>query len=521
MSDPRDVVAAVDVGGTRVKAALVARPMEVIAELTAPTPYDIDKAFGAAIAEFVSGLVSTAAARVGPVRLVGCGVVVPGLVDEEAGVGRLSVNLRWRDLPIRDVVAARTGVPTAVGHDVRAGLLAETRLGAARGVRNAVFIAIGTGIAGALMLDGAVVSADGWAGELGHVVVDRGGPPMPLWSAGLPGNHLLSGLGGARVRRRGGNAAVGRGDRVTRRGRGSGGSTRVGSRGHLARFRRRHDRHPDRGRVGAPRRRPQPERRHTPDATTQRCQWPTHLAARAADRAGGARRPSRDSRRGVYGLGCVVIIAVTPNAALDVTYEVDELKPQHSHRVRAVHQRAGGKGVNVASVLALMGHEVVAMGFAGGTTGAQIRADLDSRGLRHRLVECEGESRRTINVVSAVNGEATIFNEPGPEVSATRWQELLDKLCELVDTTAGAVVVLSGSLPRGLAKDAYAEMITLCRGRGARAIVDTSGAPLLSAISAGPDLAKPNTAEALRGCRDSETRCSALPNFGAWALAMS
>ena len=99
-------------------------------------------------------------------------------------MGRLSVNLRWRDLPIRDVVAARTGVPTAVGHDVRAGLLAETRLGAARGVRNAVFIAIGTGIAGALMLDGAIVSADGWAGELGHVVVDPKGTLCPCGQRG-------------------------------------------------------------------------------------------------------------------------------------------------------------------------------------------------------------------------------------------------------------------------------------------------------------------------------------------------
>ena len=187
-----------------------------------------------------------------------------------------------------------------------------------------------------------------------------------------------------------------------------------------------------------------------------------------------------------------MIIAVTPNTALDVTYEVDELKPQHSHRVRGVHQRAGGK-VNVASVLALMGHEVVATGFAGGGTGAQIRADLDSRG--PSPCRMRRESRRTINVVSAVNGDATIFNEPGPEVSAARWQELLDTLCELVDSTAGAVVVLSGSLPRGLATDAYAEMTTLCHGRGARAIVDTSGAPLLAAISAGPDLAKPNTAE--------------------------
>ncbi len=176
MPDPREVVAAVDIGGTRVKAALVARSMEVVAELTAATPYDIGRDIGATVADIVSGLLSTTAARDRPVRLVVCGVVIPGLVDQEAGIGRLSVNLRWRDLPVRDVVASRTGVPTVVGHDVRAGLLAETRLGAARGARNAVFIAIGTGIAGALMLDEAVISADGWAGELGHLVVDCAGP---------------------------------------------------------------------------------------------------------------------------------------------------------------------------------------------------------------------------------------------------------------------------------------------------------------------------------------------------------
>ena len=218
-----------------------------------------------------------------------------------------------------------------------------------------------------------------------------------------------------------------------------------------------------------------------------------------------------------------MIIAVTPNAALDVTYEVDELKPQHSHRVSAVHQRAGGKGVNVASVLAVMGHEVVATGLVGGATGAQIRADLDVRGLRHRLVECDGESRRTINVVSEVNGEATIFNEPGLEVPAVRWQELLDILRGLVDSTAGTVVVLSGSLPRGLATDAYAEMIALCRGWGARVIVDTSGAPLLSAISAGPDLVKPNTAELFEAVAvaDSVLGAAELRRRGARTVVIS
>jgi glucokinase len=116
--------------------------------------------------------------------MVGCGVVVPGLVDEPRGVGVYSVNLGWRDLPIGDLVASVLGVPTVVGHDVRAGLLAETRLGAARGARHALFLPIGTGIAGALLLDGAVITADGRAGELGHLVIDPAGPACGCGATG-------------------------------------------------------------------------------------------------------------------------------------------------------------------------------------------------------------------------------------------------------------------------------------------------------------------------------------------------
>src|SRR4051794_27030365 len=119
---------------------------------------------------------SAAASDGRSLRLVGCGVVVPGLVDDLHGVGRYSVNLGWRDLPIGGPVAAALGVPTVVGHDVRAGLLAETRLGAARGAQHALFLPVGPGIAGALLLDGAVIVADGQAGELGHVVIDPAGP---------------------------------------------------------------------------------------------------------------------------------------------------------------------------------------------------------------------------------------------------------------------------------------------------------------------------------------------------------
>ena len=179
-----DVVAAIDVGGSRVKAALVDRTLQVVTRTTEATPADIAYDFGTVIAGTVDRLVAGTGGDGTSVRLVGCGVVVPGLVDDATGVGLLSVNLGWRDLPIRDLVRATVGVPTVVGHDVRAGLIAEARLGAARGARHALFVPLGTGIAGALMVDGSVLTVGGWAGELGHVQVEQGGPPCPCGGCG-------------------------------------------------------------------------------------------------------------------------------------------------------------------------------------------------------------------------------------------------------------------------------------------------------------------------------------------------
>jgi glucokinase len=168
----RDVVAAVDLGGTRTKAALVDRDLGVVVRDVEPTPRDLAGTIGAAVASVVSRL---AASEPG-MRVVGCGVVVPGVVDETTGVGVVSVNHGWRDLPIRSRVVEAVGVPTVVGHDVRAGLVAEARIGAAAGARHALFLPVGTGIAAALMVDGHVLGGDGWAGELGHVSIDPEGP---------------------------------------------------------------------------------------------------------------------------------------------------------------------------------------------------------------------------------------------------------------------------------------------------------------------------------------------------------
>jgi len=113
------------------------------------------------------------------------GVAVPGIVDEQHGVAAYSANLGWRDVPLRDLLGDRLGVPVALGHDVRTGGLAEGRIGAGKGADRFLFVPLGTGIAGAIGIAGRVESgAHGFAGEIGHIVVRPGGAPCPCGQIG-------------------------------------------------------------------------------------------------------------------------------------------------------------------------------------------------------------------------------------------------------------------------------------------------------------------------------------------------
>ncbi|MBA0053900.1 ROK family protein [Streptomyces sp. AJS327] len=109
---------------------------------------------------------------------VAAGVAVPGIIDEPRGVAVYSANLGWRDVPLRELLAQRLGgVPVALGHDVRSGGVAEGRIGAGSGVDRFLFLPLGTGIAGAIGIDGRVEpGAHGGAGEIGHIVVRPDGP---------------------------------------------------------------------------------------------------------------------------------------------------------------------------------------------------------------------------------------------------------------------------------------------------------------------------------------------------------
>lgn len=193
-----------------------------------------------------------------------------------------------------------------------------------------------------------------------------------------------------------------------------------------------------------------------------------------------------------------MILTVTLNTALDLTYGVPALVPHASHRVTDLSERPGGKGINVARVLTALGHDSVVTGFAGGATGSVLRrllADLPPgrAKLTDALVPVAGDTRRTLAVVDGTTGDTTQFNEPGPHVTATEWTAFLRSYEDLL--TGADAVALCGSLPPGIHVGAYAELIRPARAAGVPVLLDTSGEPLRRGIAARPDLIKPNADE--------------------------
>ena len=178
------VVVALDVGGTGMKCALVRPDGAVHHEERHPT-------LAARGPEAVTeNILTVAAGLAGKARAdgfepVAVGVAVPGVVDEENGVAVWSSNVGFRDVPLRSLLEERLSLPAALGHDVRVGGIAEARLGAGKGERHVLFAAIGTGIAAALVVNGAGYNgAHGAAGELGHIIVRPGGPSCPCGQHG-------------------------------------------------------------------------------------------------------------------------------------------------------------------------------------------------------------------------------------------------------------------------------------------------------------------------------------------------
>lgn len=163
-------VLAVDVGGTTIKAELVAGD-RVVAREQRPTPH------GGAAVDAIADLGSELLASRDGQAVARAGVVLPGVVDRHQGVGVFSANIGWREAPVGGQLTDRWGVPVVVDHDVTAAGWVEWRRGAGRGVDDLAFVAVGTGISTALLADGRLLrGGSGQAGELGHIVVRPDGP---------------------------------------------------------------------------------------------------------------------------------------------------------------------------------------------------------------------------------------------------------------------------------------------------------------------------------------------------------
>jgi tagatose 6-phosphate kinase len=188
-----------------------------------------------------------------------------------------------------------------------------------------------------------------------------------------------------------------------------------------------------------------------------------------------------------------VIVTVTPNPALDVTYRVPEVRTGEIHRVRDVLVRAGGKGINVARVLQQLGEPCVAVGLGGGPDGARLVAELRAAGLDVEFGEELPDVRRTL-VVHA-DSDVTSFWEPGrAPVDPTRTAQALVDRVQARLPTARAVTV-SGSLPPRVDPELPARIARLCAERQVPAVLDLDGEPLQAAAAAGGAVLMPNVDE--------------------------
>jgi glucokinase len=161
----------VDIGGTKVAAGVVTPGGRVLARLRTETP---ERSKSPSVVEDTIVSVVSELRQEYKVRAVGVGAA--GFVDERRSRVLFAPHLSWREEPLRDALSVRLGLPVVVENDANASAWAEVRAGAARGVDDVVVVNLGTGIGGAIVLDGALHRGRyGLAGEFGHMTVVPGG----------------------------------------------------------------------------------------------------------------------------------------------------------------------------------------------------------------------------------------------------------------------------------------------------------------------------------------------------------
>lgn len=188
-----------------------------------------------------------------------------------------------------------------------------------------------------------------------------------------------------------------------------------------------------------------------------------------------------------------MITTVTMNASIDKAYYIGGTVVSGTvKRVNQCVNSAGGKGLNVARVIALCGSPVKATGIVGGFNGDYLLELLNRDNIAHDFFRVGGETRSCINIL-AEDKSSTEFLEPGFEVSEKEQADFLEFFSKVI--CEGSIVTISGSVPKGFPTDIYARLIDIAKESGKTVLLDTSGAVLGEALKAKPDFVKPNQEE--------------------------
>ncbi|WP_263261082.1 1-phosphofructokinase [Pseudomonas sp. RIT-PI-S] len=186
------------------------------------------------------------------------------------------------------------------------------------------------------------------------------------------------------------------------------------------------------------------------------------------------------------------ILTITLNPALDLTIELPTLRLGEVNRGEALHVHAAGKGLNVAQVLADLGHQLTVAGFLGSDNSERFEALFRQRGFIDAFIRVPGETRRNLKLAEH-DGRVTDVNGAGLQVPAHAQAALLQRLAEIAPGHDLAIV--AGSLPQGVSPQWLQQLLEALRALGLPVALDTSGAALRAGLACQPWLIKPNTEE--------------------------
>jgi 1-phosphofructokinase/tagatose 6-phosphate kinase len=189
-----------------------------------------------------------------------------------------------------------------------------------------------------------------------------------------------------------------------------------------------------------------------------------------------------------------VILTVTLNAAVDRTVAVPNFRLGRRHRAVESRTVAGGKGINVARALSLLGRPVIATGFVGGPTGTRVLEQLHDESVLTDFIRIAAETRINLAVIDPTSGDQTEINERGPAVSPEEVKRLFERIAYLAG--GAKICVLAGSLPPGAGDDLYARLIADLNRRGVAVVLDAEGEAMLEGVRAGAAMITPNEREA-------------------------